>query len=336
MKRLILSLLFLVTPPLTRAGEPLRLANDEWPPFITAGEEQGIAERLVCEALERAGWSCSLQIEPWESVLDGIQTGAIDGIVAAWRDPEQEAYLLFSESYITSRIIAVVSSSVPADFLSSAGLAGLEVAMVSGYDYGDEAGQKTIASTVVTAPDFLAAMQAVRDGQADVALVDELVAMELVREGQVTGVVLTENVLSARNLHFAMSVKNPRALEVIGDFERGYQAMLADGTVNEILEVDWLATDFGHPGRTDIVLREGVSMDDLDHPSRTGSVYALGTSTYQYTDTTGTEDPRVNYQVGGKQHSSLQSAINSVFGKEIGCEHKEFSSEFDCTKLFKR
>jgi hypothetical protein len=32
----------------------------------------------------------------------------------------------------------------------------------------------------------------------------------------------------------------------------------------------------------------------------------------------------------------LQGALNSVFGEEIGCEHKEFSSEFDCSDLFKK
>jgi len=335
MKQFILSLLFLVTPALAHAGELLKLANDEWPPFITTGEQKGVAEQLVCAALERSGWSCSVQVQPWETVLDEAQSGAIDGIVAAWRTPEREAYLLFSESYITNRIIAVVNSAVPVDLLSIAGLAGLKVAMVSGYAYGAEIEQKTIASTIVSAPDSLAAMQAVQNGLADAALVDELVAMELTQTGKVSGVVLTETVLATRELHFAMSMKNPRASDIIRDFEREYKAMLADGTVSEILNVDWLATEFGHPGRTDIVLRDGVSMDDLNHPSKTGSVYSLGSSTYQYNNPNGAEDSRVNYQVGGKPHSSLQSAINSVFGKEIGCEHKEFSSEFDCTKLFK-
>jgi hypothetical protein len=40
--------------------------------------------------------------------------------------------------------------------------------------------------------------------------------------------------------------------------------------------------------------------------------------------------------VEGKSYSSLQSALNTVFGKNTACQHKEFSSEFDCTNLFKK
>jgi hypothetical protein len=121
----------------------------------------------------------------------------------------------------------------------------------------------------------------------------------------------------------------------MSEFQRSYEAMLADGTVNELLDIDWLATDFGHLGQTDLVLRSGASLDHLQHPSEQGSVYSLGSSTYQY-EPESEDASRVNYQVGGKPHSSLQRALNSVFGEEIGCEHKEFSSEFDCTDLIKK
>ena len=48
-------------------------------------------------------------------------------------------------------------------------------------------------------------------------------------------------------------------------------------------------------------------------------------------------DPsRANYQVEGKSYSSLQTALDDVFGKDTVCKHKNFTSEFDCTDLFKK
>ena len=112
--------------------------------------------------------------------------------------------------------------------------------------------------------------------------------------------------------------------------------MLEDGTVNEILNVDWLATDFGQTGKLDVVLRRGVSLDDLSHPSDDGSVYALEDSEYKIIRQRDFDPSRANYQVEGKSYSSLQTALDDVFGKDTVCKHKNFTSEFDCTDLFKK
>ena len=84
-------------------------------------------------------------------------------------------------------------------------------------------------------------------------------------------------------------------------------------------------------------MRSGVSLDELSNPSKQGSVYALQRSDYQLMrQPAGVQQPsRINYQVEGKSHSSLQDALTEVFGNDVVCEHKEYSSEFDCSKLLK-
>jgi hypothetical protein len=106
--------------------------------------------------------------------------------------------------------------------------------------------------------------------------------------------------------------------------------------VNEALGVDWLATDLGNDGKLDLVLRSGISFDDLANPSQSGSTYALEQSQYRMMSKSNLDYSQVNYQVEGKPHSSLQSALIEVFGKDVVCTHKEYSSEFDCSKLFKK
>ena len=178
--------------------------------------------------------------------------------------------------------------------------------------------------------------QGERLGAADVALVDELVAHNELDTSEVTGVTVTDSILAYRSLHFAVSRQHPLAEAIIDDFHRAYKLMLADGTVNEILNINWLASDFGQSGEIDVVLRSGVSLDDLSYPSDDGSVYALENSEYQYMRQRGLDSSRVNYQVEGKSYSSLQSALEDVFGKDTVCKHKNFTSQFDCSDLFKK
>jgi ABC-type amino acid transport substrate-binding protein len=328
---LLASLLFSTV----QANETLVLGNDAWPPFIIDGDQQGTSEKIVCQALERSGWTCSLRVNDWDMVLQEARAGSIDGIAAAWRNPDREEYLLFSEPYLTNRIIPIVNRKTPVSISETSDLKGKRVALVTDYAYGDEIAAMAGEFEVVEARNPLEAIRAVRNGMADVALMDELVARDELGDNALTGVFMAGSVLAFRDLHFAVSRKHPQAEQIIADFHRAFELMLDDGTVNEILNIDWLATDFGHSGRVDVVLRSGVSLDDLSHPSEDGSVYALESSEYQFMRQSTVDPSRVNYQVEGTSHSTLQSALNTAFGKNIACQHKEFSSEFDCTQLLK-
>jgi polar amino acid transport system substrate-binding protein len=336
LKKLILVLIAISLITSLQAKEPLRLRNDAWPPFILTGKTEGTAEQLVCEALRRSGWGCSVEVEDWESVLNQARIGAIDGVAAAWLTPERETYMLFSEPYLTNRIVAVINNDNPVDIESLADLSGLRVALVGDYAYGEEVESATDQFEVLKVKNSERGIKAVLSGKADVALVDELVARSELYKSEMKNLTALDTILAFRSLHLAISRKNPLAAVIIDDFHRSYKLMLADGTVNEILNVDWLATDFGQAGNLNVVLRPGVSLDDLSAPTGTETVYALEDSEYQYMRNRNLDSSRVNYQVDGESYSSLQTALDSVFGKDTVCKHKNFTSQFDCSDLFKK
>lgn len=336
MKKTILFLIAISLFTGVEARDPLLLGNDSWPPFIIRGSEQGTAEQLVCQALQRSGWGCSVRVTDWEDVLNEARIGAIDGIAAAWRSPDRETFLLFSEPYLTNRIVPVINNDQPVTVDSIADLSGLRVALVNEFAYGDEILAATAEFTVVESKTSASAIKSVRNGNADVALVDELVARDELYKSSNAQLVIYNSVLALRDLHFAVSRRHPLAAAIIDDFQRSYKLMLADGTVNDILNVDWLATDFGQSGQVDVVMRSGASLDKLSFPSNDGSIYALESSEYDVIRQRNPDSSRVNYQVEGKSYSSLQTALDNVFGKDTVCKHKNFTSQFDCTDLFKK
>lgn len=329
----VITLFFL---PQAMANQDLSLGNDSWPPFIIEGEEQGISEKLVCEALSRAGWTCHVAVKEWEQVLTEAKEGSVDGIAAAWKTPEREQYLLFSDPYMTNRIVPVVAMDGAIHVKTAGDLAGLKVAMVPDYAYGSEIEDALASFTQVPAKGSAAALKAVQDGTADLALVDELVVRTALEGDSYAGILALDAVLAYRELFFAVSRQHPQAEQIIADFHRTFELMLKDGAVNEALGVDWLATDLGNDGKMDLVLSKGISLDDLKDPAAKGSTYALEQSDYRMMKKSDLDLSNMNYQVDGKSHSSLQSALVDVFGKDVVCEHREYTSTLDCSKIFEK
>ena len=315
---------------LAHAGDALELGNDSWPPFVLQGEEQGTSERLVCEALSRAGYGCSVYVEDWQTTLTQANAGVLDGIAALWRTPERETYLLYSRAYLTNRLVPVVKAGDTQPIRKIADLAGRRVALASGYAYGDEieAARKTFQSVTVSGD--AAAFIALRSARVNVALVDELVAREFVGSPEGEGFVIGDAVLAYRALFFAMSRKHPEAEAIVAAFNQSFELMLQDGTVNEILKVDWLATDLGQDGELDLVLRSGASLDSLSVPAQDGSTYALGQAEYQMMKRSGFDFDQASYTVDGVSHKSMDDAITTTYSKKKVCAYDQWKAAVVC------
>lgn len=336
MRVFLITLATLFFLPTAMADQSLSLANSDWPPFIIKGQERGASEQLVCAALKRAGWSCSVKVYAWDQVLADAQKGSIDGIAAVWRNPEREQYLLFSKPYLTNRIIPIIAKDSKIYLQKISDLAGWRVAMVPGYAYGKQIENAIPSLTMVSVRDAAEAIRAVQEGMADIALVDELVARSQSGTGAESDFTVINTVLAFRELYFAVSREHPQAEQIIADFHHQYESMLKDGVVNDILDVDWLAADLDNDGTLDLVLRSGASFDDLGVPSEEGTTYSLGRSQYHKTPQPNLNESQVKYFVEGRPHSSLQETLIDVFGKDTVCTKKDYSSEIDCTKIFQQ
>ncbi|MEM9304241.1 MAG: transporter substrate-binding domain-containing protein [Pseudomonadota bacterium] len=306
---------FLLTASAVSAQDAtsVRLGNDPWPPFVLAGDAQGTAEQLVCEALRRGAVECVIEIREWADVLDRVAGGQLDGIAAVWRTPERDEAMVFSDPYMTNRIVAVTRAADGLDIDAAGDLAGLRVALAGGYAYGEAIDGVRNDFTALEVPDAEAAIAAVHDGRADVALADELVAQDLVGPEDDRGLVTGRDVLAQRQLYFALSRDVPRAAEIVTSFNQHYALMVQDGTVNEILDVDWLATDLGGDGVMDFVLRSAASVDDLAYVADNERMYALDSDDYDDMKHFKLGESSANYHVAGAEYNSMNDAIKKGF-----------------------
>lgn len=307
---------FLLTALLPSAlADSLVLGNEPWPPFIVEGDETGTAEAIVCEALARSGHDCTVRYAPWPETLAAAQAGDIDGVAAAWYTIERGRSLQFSQSYLTNRLIPVtLDGATPVRSLAD--LAERRVALELSVAYGEAllAAQDTF--TVVDVQGADEALAAVLDGRADVAIVDELYVRDALDEASPAdpgqALVPGDVALAFRELHFAVSRERPDAGQIIADFNRAYQTMLRDGTVNRILDLEWLATDLGSDGVMDFIHRGGGLEAAVADAVSSEPVYALGQGDYDVIRDPGFQGSSASYRADDQPFQTPEAAMKSL------------------------
>src|SRR5688500_11963871 len=133
---LVISVLLLCVTSAQQATS-LQLVSTSWAPFTNPPGQPRFALDLVDEALGRIGVTATTTIVGAPQFTSSLLSGRFDGSAAAWRDPERERVLMFSEPYLENRLVLVGRYGVDVAIASLADLKGKRVAIVEGYSYGD-------------------------------------------------------------------------------------------------------------------------------------------------------------------------------------------------------
>ena len=326
MKALFCSILLMVATPLLAERETVKLGNEPWPPYVLAGEDKGTAELIVCEALERAGWGCNIKLDDWETTLQQATAGELDGIAAIWFTPQRAESLLYSRSYLTNRLVPVYSSSFELNIKEVDNLTGLRVVTEIDFAYGDKIMAALEKLQIEEVRGVENTLRAVLSDKADVALIDELSARDLLDKSEFKDLQTGKTALAFRELYFAISRKHPRGAEIITAFDESYQSMLKDGTINRILDIDWVVTDLKFDGVPDFIHRGG---DTALNASQSSTVYPIGQKDYQMISQPGFTGSNANFQVNGAGQST-KSGNKAGFTLKERCYYENRTARIVC------
>jgi len=233
----------------------LRLASDMWPPFTDTAEQSRLALDLVHEALNRAEIKATTRIVDFGAVILGIQDGSFDGSGALWRSPEREVLLHFSEPYLENRLVLVGRAGSDVSAASLSDLDGMKVAIVGTYSYGDTAKNAT-EPVFIKGQNDQENIQKLLRGEVDYVLVDELLiryVLQHQKSDAAKHLQIGTTPLIRRTLHFALRKAITGSAAIIEKFDAEIRSMLADGTYNKILRLNWIRVDVDGDGRTELV-----------------------------------------------------------------------------------
>jgi polar amino acid transport system substrate-binding protein len=283
---------------------PLRLVSTAWSPFTNAPGQPRFALDLVETALGRINITASTTIVEAAQFTPALLTGPFDGSAAAWKDPEREKVLLFSQPYLENRLILVGRKGADVRATTLAALTGNRVAIVGGYSYGpiDAAGPVFVRSQ--SEEDSLTQLLA---SKAEYALMDELVVRYIVsnypKEAQ-TRLQLGTTPIVTRPLFFAVRRSRPDAESIIARFNTQLRGLIADRTYHKLLHVDWIRADVDGDGVTEL-----VPLSDKAGTSAPQQAYSL-TMTDQSRPTTKTIEVNSRFYLGGTIYTDWADVPN--------------------------
>lgn len=253
-----LPVLLLISLSICTFGQDVKLtlASDVWPPFTNTPDKKAVAVDLVTEALRRTGIGVKNEIADFAVALDGIKQGVYQGSAAVWKTAERENYLHFSNPYLQNNLVLVglKGANVSARKLSE--LIDKRVAVVGSYAYGPEL-EEAKRVTFVKGENDQENLEKLFAGQVDYILVDDLLIQYVVNYQQKEAarfLAIGNTPLFTRSLHFGIRKDVANADQIIQQFNMEITKMIADGTYNRILELNWIQADVDGDGQLELVL----------------------------------------------------------------------------------
>jgi polar amino acid transport system substrate-binding protein len=253
---------------------PLRLVSTAWPPFTNARRQPRFALDLVEDALGRIHLTARTTIVSASQFTPSLLSGLFDGSGAAWKDPERERALLFSQPYLENRLVLVGRHGAEVSAKTLDDLHGKRIAIVEGYSYGDAIGKA--GPVWVGSHSEEDSLTQLLKGGADYTLMDELVVHYIVRnypKESDTRLQIGSTPLVTRALYFALDRGRADAVSIIERFNAQIRLMITDRTYHRRLHVDWIRADIDGDG-----VPEYVPMTDQPGPLEPQQIYTLFTT----------------------------------------------------------
>ncbi len=278
----------------------LRLGSDVWPPFTDVAGKPRVAIDLVEDALRRAGIGSSSDIrDDFSDLIEQIRAGKLDGSAALWYTAQRETFLRYSKPYLENRLVLVGRRGSDVSAQSFGELTGRRIAIVDSYAYGeavDDAG----GPVFVKGPSDSENMQRLLRGEVDYVLADELVVFHLFQRYEAKAKQLLQvgpAPLLKRSLHFALRRDLADAQAIIDRFDAEIRKMVADGSYNRALQMDWILVDVDGDGTSEMVL-EGTRAGAMP-PGSSYEVFEQG-----HPDTSDRRILDLRYMINGQSYDS--------------------------------
>lgn len=122
------------------AGAPVRLAAEEWPPFVSAAlPENGLSGAYVAAVFARIGNAVAIDYFPWRRTMEvGMNDPHYAGLLAVWRTPQRETQCYFSPPIGSTMNVLAFLKEAPVVASTLRELRSASIGTVAGYSNGED------------------------------------------------------------------------------------------------------------------------------------------------------------------------------------------------------
>ena len=221
------------------AQDTVALMANTSPPYSDKKlPEQGLALEIVKHVFSGTQYKPEITIDNWSRAVEGASLGVYDGLAAAWYSDARNDDLLFSEPYLSSRLIILKLRSNPRQYSSLRDLAGGALGVRVDYAYGiDFAAVPDL--TLVEENHLIQNLLKLLNGSVDFVIGDRRTIVMQLNEylsDKMTKFEVLDIPLPEVQRHVAISRERPGYEKVISEFNRSLAAALKDGSLQTIIE----------------------------------------------------------------------------------------------------
>jgi polar amino acid transport system substrate-binding protein len=238
LRALILLTLSLTLASAALAQQPVRLLANTSPPYADAKlPEQGLALELVQHIFSRTDYQPEISIEPWSRAMEGVRVGVFDALATAWYTEERNQDFLFSEPYLSSRLVIVKSSSDHTVYHDLQDLAGRRLGVRADYAYGIDFGAIP-GLQLVEENHLIQSLLNLINGQVDFVIGDQRTMVLQLNEYLASHrgkIKVIDMPLPSRERHVAAGRNVPNHADMIKAFNRALAQARKDGSYDAIV-----------------------------------------------------------------------------------------------------
>lgn len=214
----------------------LALVGAEIPPYISRYiAHYGPYAELVQAALKRGGFETTMSTMQWSQALQEVEHTTFDALIGAAYSPTRARLFYYSEPYTTNRISFLKKKSLEVSWTNIGDLSPYKFAAIQdGFvskAFGDSSGLD-----VEFVSDSAAVVRMVTSNHVDLGAVEEVLARSILEKHfpiSKDNYDFVAKPASITEIHIIVSRRNPLAKEIIGAFNRGLAAMIADGSYHK-------------------------------------------------------------------------------------------------------
>ena len=236
---IILSALFFCAGSCYAGDKRVTSAANPWAPFVDPESPgQGLSIEIVKAAFAAEGYTLEHRFMPWARAEQEVRKGQIDILPNTWYSKERIHYYKFSKAYAANQIKFIKKKWDPFEYNGIESLTGKSVGVIMGYAYNDEFMNATNFKREGVSR-FVLNIQKLIRGRIDLTLEDEIVAKSILNKEApelLEQIEFTQNVLARNDLYIVCSIENSRCDMIIKAFNKGLEAIKADGTITRIFE----------------------------------------------------------------------------------------------------
>jgi polar amino acid transport system substrate-binding protein len=236
-KSLLFASLLLFSLCASGAERTLVAAADPWPPFADEKTpEGGLSLEIIRAAYKTQQIDVDMRYVPWARAEAGVKQGTYDILINVWHTEARAADLFFSTPYAVNTIKFIKRKGDPFEFDGIESLEGKLLGTVRGYGYGEALVNPT-RFVREDANDFVTNVRKLASRRIDLTLEDEIVARFILAKDEprlLEQIEFTKKAFSANPLHLASDLKSPKHREIVESFNKGYEIIKANGTLERI------------------------------------------------------------------------------------------------------